>query len=212
MHDYFILFAVVLALNLMPAFGPPSWSIIVIFGFNTDLPVAGTVLVGALAAACGRFFLACAFRLLGDRVPGRMQCNLAAAREAFERRRGAGVIALGLFALSPVPSAQLFEAAGLARVKLLAFTAAFFSGRLVSYSVYAVGARTLRSRTVGEAFMEELTSPVGVAVQLLMIGGLVALTMIDWGRVGLSKDDSKAEEPERPNRKPLRTCPNDQVP
>lgn len=195
MHDYFILLAVVLAINLMPAFGPPTWSIIVIFGFNTDLPIAGTVIVGALAAASGRFLLACSFRLLGDRVPQGMQRNLAAAREAFERRRGAGVVALGLFALSPVPSAQLFEAAGLAKVKLLAFTAVFFSGRLVSYSIYAAGARTLRSRTLGEAFAEQLTSPVGVAVQLLMIGALVALTMIDWGRAGASEDAGKSGEP-----------------
>lgn len=195
MHDYFILLAVVLAINLMPAFGPPTWSIIVIFGFNTDLPIAGTVIVGALAAASGRFLLACSFRLLGDRVPQGMQRNLAAAREAFERRRGAGVVALGLFALSPVPSAQLFEAAGLAKVKLLAFTAVFFSGRLVSYSIYAAGARTLRSRTLGEAFAEQLTSPVGVAVQLLMIGALVALTMKDWGRAGASEDAGKSEEP-----------------
>jgi uncharacterized membrane protein YdjX (TVP38/TMEM64 family) len=206
LEEYFILFALVLAANLMPAFGPPTWSIIVIFGFNTNLPVAGTVIVGALAAASGRFLLACMFRLLGDRVPDRIQRNLAAARLAFERRRGAGVIALGLFALSPAPSAQLFEAAGLAKVKLLAFTAAFFSGRLVSYWIYAAGARTLRSRTLGEAFTEQLASPVGVAVQFLMIGGLVALTMIDWGRVG---DAGKVGEPERTIRKPLRTFPND---
>jgi uncharacterized membrane protein YdjX (TVP38/TMEM64 family) len=112
-----------------------------------------------------------------------MQRNLAAAREAFEKRKRAGIMALALFALSPVPSAQLFEAAGLAKVKLLAFTMAFFSGRLVSYSIYAMTARTLRSGTLGEAFTERLSSPLGVALQLLMIGALVALTMIDWARV-----------------------------
>ena len=183
MDQYFILFAVVLAVNLLPAFGPPTWSIIVLFGLNTDLPIAGTVAVGALGAASGRFMLACSFRLLGDRIPERMRRNLAAAREAFERRKRAGVIALGLFALSPVPSAQLFEAAGLARIKLLAFTAAFFSGRLVSYSIYATTARTLRSRTLGDAFTEQLSSPIGVALQLLMIGALVGLTLIDWERI-----------------------------
>jgi uncharacterized membrane protein YdjX (TVP38/TMEM64 family) len=181
--DYLLLFAVVVAVNLMPAFGPPTWSVIVLFGLNTDLPVVGMVATGALAAASGRFLLACAFRLLGERVPERMRRNLAAAREAFERRKRAGVIALGLFALSPVPSAQLFEAAGLARVRLLPFTAAFFSGRLVSYAIYATTARTLRSRTLGEAFTEQLSSPVGMALQLAMIGALVALTMIDWTRV-----------------------------
>ena len=132
MDTYLILFAVVLAVNLMPAFGPPTWTIIVLYGLNTDLPVAGTVAIGALAAALGRFLLACSFRLLGDRIPQRMRQNLTAAREALESRKRAGVIALGIFALSPVPSAQLFEAAGLAKVKLLAFTGAFFAGRLVS--------------------------------------------------------------------------------
>jgi hypothetical protein len=40
-----------------------------------------------------------------------------------------------LFAAAPLPSAQLFEAAGLARVRLRHLVAAFFVGRLVSYSI-----------------------------------------------------------------------------
>jgi membrane protein YqaA with SNARE-associated domain len=184
LQAYLVLFAIVLAVNLMPAFGPPTWSIIVIYGLETDLPVVPTVAVGALAAALGRFGLAHAFRLLGDRIPRRMRRNLAAARAAFERRKGAGALALGLFALSPVPSAQLFEAAGLAQVRLAAFTTAFFTGRLISYSLYALSARALRTRTLGEAFMEQLTSPLGIGLQLVMIGGLVALATIDWARVG----------------------------
>jgi uncharacterized membrane protein YdjX (TVP38/TMEM64 family) len=194
---YVILFAVVLAVNLMPAFGPPTWSIIVIFGFNTDLPVPGTVAVGALAAASGRFLLACAFRLLGERVPEKMRQNLTAAREAFERRKRAGVMALALFALSPVPSAQLFEAAGLAKIKLLAFTAAFFCGRLISYSIYATTARALRAETAGEAFAKQLLSPAGIILQLVMIGALVAFTMIDWARI-LGHREGLPERDEQP--------------
>lgn len=183
MADYLILFAVVLAVNLMPAFGPPTWSILVLYGLNTDLPVPATVLVGALAAATGRYLLARGFRLLGRRVPRRMRRNLAAAREAFERTRRAGIAALGLFALSPVPSAQLFEAAGLAGVRLLPFTLAFFAGRLVSYSIYAGTARTLREMTLGDAFLDGLTSVPGVALQVLMIAAVVALASLDWTRL-----------------------------
>jgi uncharacterized membrane protein YdjX (TVP38/TMEM64 family) len=112
-----------------------------------------------------------------------MRRNLTAARQAFERRKGAGILALGLFALSPVPSAQLFEAAGLARVRLVAFTGAFFAGRLVSYSIYAASARTLRSQTLGGTLTESMTSPLGLAIQVAMIGLLVALTQIDWERL-----------------------------
>jgi uncharacterized membrane protein YdjX (TVP38/TMEM64 family) len=85
-----------------------------------------------------------------------------------------------LFALSPLPSAQLFEAAGLTKVHLLPFTAAFFAGRLVSYSIYALSAQHVRQTTVGEAFRHNLTSPAGIAVQLAMLGLLVALTQVDW--------------------------------
>src|SRR5690606_3862334 len=62
--EYLLLFAIVLGVNLLPAFGPPTWSIIVLFGLNSDLPAPAIVIVGALAAALGRFSLAHGFRLL----------------------------------------------------------------------------------------------------------------------------------------------------
>ena len=67
--------------------------------------------------------------------------------------------------------------------RYLPFTVAFFSGRLASYTIYATAARTLRGQTPGDALTRQLGSPVGVALQLAMIGALVALTMIDWTRV-----------------------------
>ncbi len=191
MIDYLILFAIVLGVNLMPAFGPPTWSIIVLFGLQTDHPIAPTVLVAAIAAASGRFLLALAFRLIGDRLPARFRGNLDAAREALEARRRNLIAALGLFALSPVPSAQLFEAAGLAKVALLPFTLAFFLGRTVSYSIYAYTAREIRETSLGELFAQTITSPWGIAVQIAMIGLLIAFAAIDWRKwLGSRRSDS----------------------
>jgi uncharacterized membrane protein YdjX (TVP38/TMEM64 family) len=181
--EYLVLFSIVFAVNLLPAFGPPTWSIIVLYGFNSDLPVVGTVGTAAASAASGRYILALSFRALGDRVPERIRRNLAAAKKAFEQRKRAGFVALGLFAVSPLPSAQLFEAAGLSRVKLFPFTLAFFSGRLVSYSIYVGTAHSIKSVTAGKAFTAQLTSPWGIAVQLLMIAALVAFARTDWERV-----------------------------
>lgn len=39
MTSCLILFLVVLGINLLPAFGPPTWSIIVFYGLNSDLPL-----------------------------------------------------------------------------------------------------------------------------------------------------------------------------
>jgi uncharacterized membrane protein YdjX (TVP38/TMEM64 family) len=74
----------------------------------------------------------------------------------------------------------LFEAAGLAGIRLLPFTAAFFAGRLVSYTIYGLTAKGIQKTSVGEAFRHGLTSPVGIAIQAAMIGLLVLLTQIDW--------------------------------
>ena len=180
--DYLLLFAIVLAVNLMPAFGPPTWSIIVLYGLNSDLPVPAIVLVGALAAAIGRFGLAQGFRLLRNHVSAKTRGNLEAARAALEKNKRRGFLALGLFALSPVPSAQLFEAAGLTGVRLLPFTLAFFAGRLVSYSIYAASAKAVEGMTLGDTFRDALTSPVGIGVQVVMLAGLVALAKVDWAR------------------------------
>ncbi|MFZ1743970.1 MAG: hypothetical protein WAT93_14025 [Pontixanthobacter sp.] len=177
---YLILFAIVFGINLMPAFGPPTWSVIVLYGLNTDMPVASIIGTGAIAAASGRYLLAIGFRHLGSKVSEKTRRNLAAARALFERNKRGGIAALALFALSPIPSAQLFEAAGLAQVKLLKFTAAFFAGRLVSYSLYALGAKTIQSSSLHDIFTRSLTSPLGVALEIAMIAGLIALTRIDW--------------------------------
>ena len=109
-----------------------------------------------------------------------MSENVAAAGRLLERRKRHTVLALALFALSPVPSAQLFEAAGLAGIRLLPFTAAFFVGRLVSYSIYAATAKGIERTSLGATFEQSLTSPTGLAIQLVMLLLLVILTQVDW--------------------------------
>jgi uncharacterized membrane protein YdjX (TVP38/TMEM64 family) len=172
----------VLGVNLMPAFGPPTWSVIVLYGLNSDLPLPGLVLTGALAAALGRYLLAHAFRLMGGRLPERFRRNLAAAAEALEKRKRHKFLAIGLFALSPLPSAQLFEAAGLAGVRLLGFTAAFFVGRTISYAIYAATAQQVRQSSLADIFREAVTSPLGLLLQVAMIALLIAFVRIDWAR------------------------------
>ena len=100
-------------------------------------------------------------------------------------------LVLGLFALSPLPSAQLFEAAGLTGVRLIKFTAAFFVGRIVTYSVYVGTAKSIAKASMESAFRHSLTSPVGIGLQIVMMGLLVALTQIDWEKHlgGTNEDD-----------------------
>ena len=182
MSHYVLLFLIVLGVNLMPAFGPPTWAILVLYSLNTNGPIAAVVVTGAIAAATGRYMLATAFRLVGKRLSAQTQTNLRAAREVIYRSQSKTIAALAIFVLSPLPSAQLFEAAGLMRARLLPFTAAFFSGRLLSYFIYASTAGKVRESSVGGAFKDALTQPLGIALQLGVIGLLVVFTRVNWTR------------------------------
>ena len=171
---------VIVGVNVLPAFAPPTWSLLVFFRLHWHLNPVLLVAVGAVSAASGRLLLAVATRRLRDRLPPRRVESLTVAAQRLSEHRGRAVLGLALFAVSPLPSAQLFEAAGLLGVALLPLTAAFFVGRVVSYSIY-VGAATLAEKSVGDILRSAVTSPWGIAVQVAMIIGLVLLARVDWG-------------------------------
>ncbi len=155
MLDVLAMMALVFALNLLPAFGPPTWAVLAALRLSTDIPAVPLVLFGALAAACGRFTLATGSRRLRPRLSAKRLEGLDALRDRLEGDRGKTALGLGLFALSPVPSGQLFVAAGLTGVRLVPLTAAFFAGRLVSYTIYVTAASAAqgqaRHRAAGRA-------------------------------------------------------------
>lgn len=169
-----IALAVVFAVNLLPAFGPPTWAVLVFFSLDFDLPAVPLVLGGALAAASGRYVLASGARKLRPRLAAARLERLDHAQAALSADRRRTAAGLGLFALSPVPSGQLFTAAGLMTVPLLPLTAAFFAGRLVSYSIY-VGAASIAEKNLGDLVLDALTSPLGMVLQVAMLIALAVL-------------------------------------
>jgi hypothetical protein len=213
---YLVLAGVVFGVNLLPAFGPPTWTVLVFFRLQSSLAAVPLVLIGALAAASGRLVLAYGSRGFRRRLSAQRIENLEAAREAVAGGRKRAAAGLGLFALSPLPSAQLFVAAGLLDAPLVPLTAAFFAGRLVSYSIYVAIASAAR-HSLGSIVQGSFTSPTGIALQVLMLAGLVALLRVDWARIltgrrGLHKSDSQhgsaRQAPREPRqRERARTAP-----
>lgn len=177
---YLVLAAVVFILNVVPAFAPPTWSVLVLFRLNTDVAPVPMVLIGALAASMGRWTLAIYTRALSRHLPADRRQNLEAAGDVLLHRGARSAAGIALFALSPLPSAQLFEAAGLMNVRLFPFVAAFFAGRVVSYAIYVSGATLAKGTSVGTVIADSLRSPLGIALQVLLLLSLVALFKIDW--------------------------------
>lgn len=174
--------AIVLALNLVPAFGPPTWAVLVLLKFTWGLDAAVAVVIGAAAAGSGRYLLARATRWVRPRLSQRRRDSLAAAQAAITEHRVGSWLGLGLFALSPLPSAQLFEAAGIMTVPLVPLTAAFFAGRLVSYTLY-MSAASYAHESIATVLTSDLRSPTSIAVQVALLAGLVGLTTISPARI-----------------------------
>lgn len=178
-----LLFLAVFALNVLPAFAPPTWMVISFFGLRhaEDNNVWLVALVAAVAATAGRVVLArFARRIVALRwVGGGIRDNLAHVAATIGRRRTASVLAFLLFAFSPLPSNVLFLAYGMTRAPLHLLVVPFFVGRCVSYALAYTGG-ALASRW----FEPELDGPVGwiyfVVTQLLWLGLVYAFAKIDW--------------------------------
>ncbi len=195
MADIAMVAAVVFAVNLLPAFGPPTWAVLVFLQLNLDVAAVPLVLVGALSAASGRLILAHGARRVRRRLSTRRLEDLEALRARATRHRAGAVVGLGLFAISPVPSAQLFLAAGITGVPLLGLTGAFFTGRLVSYSLY-VGAASAAEESLGPLLTDAVRSPVAIAVQIALLAAVVALARVPWARLLADDRDRRGEASE----------------
>jgi membrane protein YqaA with SNARE-associated domain len=179
---YVLLVATVFGVNLLPAFGPPTWAILVFARLRWHLNPVALVGLGVVSAAAGRYLLALAARRFKGRLPVRLRGNLDDAQQLIQRKRVGAVALFGVFVLSPLPSAQLFLAAGLLDLPLRLLTAAFVLGRLVSYSIY-VSVATIADQQLGAVVRNSFGSLWSIAIQVVLLAVVCVVPFVNWRRV-----------------------------
>jgi hypothetical protein len=181
MEIYLIAVALILLLNVLPAFAPPTWMALLFFLIHYDANPIALVVLGVVSATTGRAILAWYFRKFSHLIPTRFSQNMEYAGRYFTDHASKKFAFFTLFFFSPMSSAQLFEAAGLMKtVSLKPLLVAFAAGRSISYSTYVTGASAIAASSFGEIFISQLKSPWAITVQIAMIAGLIALGSIDW--------------------------------
>jgi membrane protein YqaA with SNARE-associated domain len=179
---YVAVFAIVFGINLLPAFGPPTWAVLVFTRLHWHLNPVALVLLGAVAASSGRYLLALGARRFSGRLPERMRTNLDDARALLDRKRTSTLAVFVVFVVSPLPSAQLFVAAGFLDLNLRLFTLAFFVGRLVSYSLY-VGLAVVADKQFGNVLANLFGSPWSIGLQVVLLVAVCLLPLVNWRRL-----------------------------
>ena len=180
MTTWLLVIALTVALNVIPGFMPPTWTVLAYFHLQHGLGIVPLALVGAASATGGRALLAIASRALGPRlVPARRRTNIEALADTLRQRRSLVLAALGLFALGPIPSNHLFIAAGLARAPLGPILLVFGVARGLSYLVW-VSAASVAATSLRDVLTPRFGNGAAIAVQLVGFALLIALMQVDW--------------------------------
>ncbi len=179
-----VAWAVVFLMNLVPYFMPPTWAVVTFFLIAFSLPVWPLAIGCAFASTAGRWGLYYLSARLGRQLlSDQKQRNVAALGNWLNQRPGwRGVVDVLIYSLGPIPSNDLFIAAGLSGAKLWLVALGFLTGRMVSYPLLALAAKGANDQ-LGGILTRQWHDPKWLALELLSIAGIWLFSRIDWARV-----------------------------
>ncbi len=186
--------AIALVINVVPAFMPPTWSVLAIFHVTAAPPLLLLTIGGAAASALGRVGLALLCHRFRTLLPEGDRRNADALSSFLDRhRRWRDLIVFG-YCLGPFPSNPLFIAAGVGRMPLLPISLAFFLSRAIADTFWVWTAGQV-SQNLGGLFLHQLTSWQAIAAQVIALAGVVVLLRLPWARwFGLGSEPGESSE------------------
>lgn len=179
---YLLLGLLVFAMNVLPAFMPPTWIVLVFFFLQFKLLPVPVVIIGAATATTGRILL---YYLARHKIlkylPKKSQKNYEAFGKLFHIHKNVSIPALLLYAFLPIPSNQVYIAAGLAKIDVRLIAALFFTGRLISYSSW-IATTHFAFKGLFEIFKKYVLSPHIILLELFGFLIIFLLSQIDWSK------------------------------
>ncbi|HJS97708.1 MAG TPA: hypothetical protein VJ756_01365 [Terriglobales bacterium] len=185
MEGIWVVFLVVLAVNLVPVFAPPTWLVLSFFSYKfPDNDIAMLALVGATAATIGRVVLAKSARGLvrGKLFGEETRQNLDVIKEKLHGKQTLTAGVCLFYAFSPLPSNYLFIAYGLTTLELRVLALPFFLGRLIGYNFWAHLGSAAAHKLAIEA-PQSYMSVYFVLVQIACLALIYVFMRIDWRRL-----------------------------
>jgi hypothetical protein len=173
----------VFVLNVLPAFAPPTWTVLSFIAVRYNVNILILSVVGALAATLGRLTLAKLSKLIiRQRIlsqSGRDNIDHLRARLQDKTKLTFGVFLI--YAFSPFPSNQLFIAYGLTALHLGLVAVPFLLGRLVSYTFWALTASGVAHWMAYESIRtRSFFGYYFLATQLFTVVTIYLFTKLDW--------------------------------
>lgn len=187
---YVLLASTILGMNIIPAFMPPTWIVLAFFVTKYNLPLIQVVVIGACFATLGRIILAnISNRYVRRFLPGDSQTNYASVGSYLNSHKNVTIPLVITYAFLPIPSNDVFIAAGLAKVRIKLLAGSFFIGRLISYTFWVSLTQKLNGNLV-DIFSSHYSKIGSIVVEIV---GLIVLYLI--GKIAWKKILKKAGAP-----------------
>lgn len=181
--EYPLLAIFVLVMNIVPAFMPPTWTILVFFFLSYHLLPVPVVIIGALSATIGRVILYFIARTHFARfLPKSSRENLGAFGKYFYTHKHITIPALFIYAFLPIPSNQVYIATGLARINIRLIASVFFIGRLISYGSWIATAH-LASNSLEHIFINHFSRTQALVADVLGFVLIYLLSRVGWKKI-----------------------------
>jgi hypothetical protein len=181
MRHLALAWGIALAINVVPAFMPPTWSVMAAIRIMAGLPLLPLTVGGALMSGCGRLILAEGSRRLGRSLPEQGRQNATAVGDAMTRHPRWQLLTIFVVCLTPFPSNALFIASGVGRLPLPRVVLAFVLSRSIADTFWVWAAGRV-ARSLPDTLTAQFRSPVGIALQVLSVGLVVLLLRLPWAR------------------------------
>ncbi|MCL5019358.1 MAG: hypothetical protein M1426_02625 [Patescibacteria group bacterium] len=180
---YVLVTALVLGINVMPMFMPPTWMVLAFFYTQYNLTLLPLVILGATAATSGRILLFLLSKSWLRRIiPQRFLVNYNTLGNYFQNNTKLTIPVVLLYAFSPIPSNQVFVIAGLAKlnIKIIAFS--FLAGRLISYTFWVSVASHVASH-LETVFASRFNHTNSYIMEVLGVILIIVIGKINWRKV-----------------------------
>jgi membrane protein YqaA with SNARE-associated domain len=179
MWMYFLVFLSALAVDSIPIFAPPAWTILVFLLLFFHLTPWVVVIIGVTGSTIGRYILSIYVPKVSSALVNRREDeNLRYVGNKLTKAPFTAAIFVFLYTLTPLSTTALFTAVGIARVKPWYILPPFFVGRLITDSVMVY-----TGKYAADNFSAWLHSQMSWQSVLIIIAGLLvigAFLFIDW--------------------------------
>lgn len=185
MNILFYIFLSVLTyiVNIVPALMPPTWIILAFLYINYHLHIIPVVVLGAIFATLGRVTLYLLAKKFGHFfISKKSKENVEILGKYVNSHMKISIPLFILYAFLPIPSNQVYIAAGLSRVRIKYLAVSFFFGRILSYFFW-VSATHKVTTSIQVIFSKHYARTGSIIAEIIGFGILFIITKIDWVKV-----------------------------